>query len=72
MVKRHFSIIRKQMLFVSLVRSSCSQMIFKIGVLKNFAIFTEKYLCWTLFLIKLPDLRLANLIKRDSNTGVFL
>ena len=30
-------------------KSSCSQMFFKIGSLKNFAIFTEKYLCWGLF-----------------------
>ena len=29
------------------------QMFFKIGVLKNFAIFTGKNLCWGLFLIKL-------------------
>ena len=27
-------------------RSSHSQMFFKIGVLKNFPIFTEKHLCW--------------------------
>ena len=26
---------------------------FKIGVLKNFAIFTGKHLCWSLFLIEL-------------------
>ena len=25
----------------------------EVGVLKNFAIFTEKHLCWSLFLIKL-------------------
>ena len=29
------------------------QMFFKIGVLKNFAIFTGKHPCWSLFLIKL-------------------
>ena len=34
-------------------RSSRSQMFFKIGVLKNFIIFTGKHLCWSLFLIKL-------------------
>ena len=34
-------------------RSSRSQMYFKIGVLKNSAILTRKYLCWSLFLIKL-------------------
>ena len=33
--------------------SSRSHMFFKIGVLRNFAIFTGKQLCWSLFLIKL-------------------
>ena len=37
-------------------RSSSSQMFFKIGVLKNFAIFTGKHLRWSLFLIKLQAL----------------
>ena len=32
-------------------RSSRSQMFFKIDVLKNFAIFIGKHLCWSLFLI---------------------
>ena len=27
---------------------------FKIGVLKNYTIFTGKHLCWSLFLIKKP------------------
>ena len=39
------------------------------AVLKNFAIFPEKYMCWSLFLIKNFK---ATLLKRDSNTGVFL
>ena len=52
-----------------IVRSSRSQMFFRLGVLKNFAIFTEKQLCWSLFLIK--TWRPATLLKRDSNTGVF-
>ena len=34
------------------VRNSHLQMFFKKGVLKNFAIFAGKYLCWSLFLIK--------------------
>ena len=34
-------------------RSSRSQMFFKIAVLKKFAIFTGKDLCWNLVLIKL-------------------
>ena len=32
-------------------RSSHSQMFFKMGVLKNFANFTGKHLCWSIFLI---------------------
>ena len=35
------------------IRSSGPQMFFKLGVLKNFANFTGKHLCWSLFLIKL-------------------
>ena len=53
-------------------RSSCSQIFIKISVLKNFAIFTGKHLCWSLFLRKLQVLKPASLLKRDSNTGVFL
>ena len=43
----------------------------KIGVLKNFANFTLKYLRWSLFLIKLQAFKRATLFKRDSSTGVF-
>ena len=32
-------------------------MFYKIGVLKNFADFTGKHLCWSLFLIKLHTLK---------------
>ena len=46
------------------------QTFFKIDVLKNFAIFTGKHLCWILSLIKLQAFKL--LLKRDSNTDVFL
>ena len=45
------------------------QVFLKIGVLKNFAIFTGKYLCWSFLLIKLQAFRL---VIRDFNTGVFL
>ena len=38
---------------------------------KNFLNFTRKHLCWILFLIKLQAFKAANLLKRDSNTGVF-
>ena len=36
-------------------------------VLKNFVMFTRKHLCWSLLSIKV-----VTLLKRDSNTGVFL
>ena len=52
--------------------SSCFQMFFKMDVLKNFGIFTEKHLCLSLFLIKFQAWRAATLLKRDSNTGIFL
>ena len=48
------------------IRSSRSQMFLKIGVLKKFAIFIGKHLCWCLFLIKLLGFRPATLFKRDS------
>ena len=43
---------------VLIFRSSRSQMFFKIGVLKNFAIFTGKNLCWPLhtFFYRTPTL----------------
>ena len=53
-------------------RSSRSQMSFKIEVFKNFAMFTGKHLYWSLFVIKLPAYKPANLLKRDSNTSAFL
>ena len=42
------------------------------AVLENIAIFPRKYLCWSLFLVKLQAFRVASLLKRGSNTGVFL
>ena len=38
----------------------------------KFANFTGKHLCWSLFLIKFQVFRPATLLKRDSNTGVFM
>ena len=45
----------------SSIKSSRSQMFFKVGVLKNFAIFTGKHMCKSLFLIKLKT---CNFIKK--------
>ena len=43
-------------------RSSHRSCYIKVGVLKNFVIFTEYHLCWTLFLIKLQTWRPENLL----------
>ena len=42
----------------------------KKGVLKNFASFTGKHPCWSLFLIKLQAFRVATLLK-ETPTQVF-
>ena len=48
------------------------EVFFKKVVLKHFANFTGKHLCWDLFFTKLQALSPATLLKKDSNTGVFL
>ena len=50
-------------------RNSPSHIFFEIDVLENFTIFTRKQLCWSLFLMAFSS---ATLLKRDSNTGVYL
>ena len=45
-----------QKIFFIIFRSSRTQMFFKTGFIRNFAIFTGKHLCWSLFLIKLQAL----------------
>ena len=50
------------------LRSSHWNSSVKIGVLRKFAKFTGKQLCWSLFLIELQ----AALLKRDSNRDAFL
>ena len=52
-------------------RSSCSQMFFKTGVLNNFAIFTGKHLCWSLFMIKLKAWRPTTILKTMTVKQVF-
>ena len=56
-------------LLTSVLWNSCSkcnrsQMFFKIDFLNNFVIFTGKYLCWSLFLIKLTPTTLKRLQHR--------
>ena len=43
-------------------------MVFTLDALNNFA----NFMIWSLFLRKPQALRLANLLKRNSNTGIFL
>ena len=45
-----------------------SEVFYKKAVLKNFAIFTGKHLCWSLFLIKLQAFRPDS--KRDPSTCI--
>ena len=47
-------------------RSSHWRYSMKKAVLKNFAVFKGKHLCWSLFLLKTPFIK-----KRHSNTCVF-
>ena len=57
---------------VQYVQKQPPEVFFKKDVLKNFANLTEKHLCWSLFLIKMEAWGPATLLKRDSNTDVFL
>ena len=53
------------------LRSNRSQMFFRAGVLKNFAMFKGKHMSWSLSLIKLQPSSPAALLKRDSNSGIW-
>ena len=56
--KKIFAAAKASLVFIkSKCRTSRSQIFFKIGVLKNFAVFAEKQLCWILFLIELQAFR---------------
>ena len=57
------------MIWSTVVCSSCLQVFFKTGVLKNFAIFTRKHLCWSLFLILV--LQPCNYIKKQLQHRCF-
>ena len=50
------------------IGKSCS---IKRAVLKNFATFTEKYLCWSLFFSKVADLQAKNFIKKGLQHTCF-
>ena len=57
---------------VQYVQKQPTKVFFKKGILKNFANLTGKHMCWSLFLIKLQAWGPVTLLKRDSNTDVFL
>ena len=49
------------------------KMFYKKAVLKKFAIFTGKHLCWSLFFYKIAGLGRATLLKKDTPAqGFFL
>ena len=53
-------------------RGSFPKVFYKNGIHKDFAKFTGKHLCWSLFFDKVSGLQPATLLKRDSKAGVFL
>ena len=53
-------------------RDSHQRCFIKKAVHKKFAIIIVKHLCWSLFSIMLQAFRAVTLLKRESNTGVFL
>ena len=53
----------------STVRSSRSQMFFKTGVRKNFAKFTGKHLCQSLYFNKVAGLKRLQWLLLYSNSG---
>ena len=52
-------------------RSSCSQMFFKISVLKNLVILIRKHLCWSLFFKTLQACKDCNFIKKSLRYSCF-
>ena len=56
----------------TLIKSNHQRCSIKQPVVKIFAIFLGRRLCWSHIFIKLQVVRPATLSKRDSNTGVFL
>ena len=51
-------------------KSSCTEVFCKRGVLRDFAKFTEKQLCQSLFINKVTDQGWQLYSKRDPGTGV--
>ena len=62
----------KQQMFTMNNKKQPPEMFYKKAVLKNFSILTGKYLCSSLFSIKLLPFIPATFLKRGFNAGVFL
>ena len=60
-----------KLVFGTILRSSHRRCSIRKGVLRNFAKFTWKHLCQSLFFDKVARLSLQLYLKRDSGTGVF-
>ena len=60
------------LLYCFLYAEAATRGVIEKDVLKNFIKFTENHLRWSLFFNKLAALRPTILLKRGSDTGVFL
>ena len=67
----HYLINKKGTNDANIFRSSHLRCSVNKVILKNFAIFTAKHLCWCL-LVKMQAFSPATVLKRNSNLGVFL
>ena len=61
-----FSFFKKKFFDILNYRNSRSQMFFKVGVLKNFAIFIGKRLCWSLFFYQSCRPEASNFLKKET------
>ena len=64
--------VNKLQIITSLNQTQSPEVFCKKGVLKNFAKFAGKHLCWSLFFKGVTGLRSATSSKTESNTRVFL
>ena len=62
----------EQHMFTMNNKTQSQEVFYKKVVLKNFSVFTGKYLFSSLSLMKLRAFRSATLLKTDSNSGVSL
>ena len=61
-----------KVIYLKITEAATGGYFVKKGILKNFANFTGKHLHWNFFLKKRQAVWAAALLKRDSDTGIFL